>query len=266
MVWVVSISFSLSYLVITIPTVCEDNTENHPHPFFISIFSFYLFLLLICITCHLYVYLVAHRHTQSISRTQRSHHASMQRLNSICIVNRDSLTAYHTSYLTTSINYPMGLTNESMLPVPVKLPQPSRPSSAPLLLLLPPLSLLLAWAPYLSASVLRLVHPCVLRQYSDQSFHLPLLFLASANPWIYEKLPNRVFNCKKLCQKFNQKTAHPVSIVVQMEVMARQHPGEETQQREQENSSLSESDGKNQQSNCVDSTMDLADMVIGTLL
>ena len=160
----------------------------------------------------------------------------------------------------------MGLTNNSLLPVLVKLPQPSRPSRAPLLLLLPPLSLLLAWAPYLSARVLRLVHPCVLWQYSDQSFHLPLQFLASANPWVYGKLPNRVFDCRKLCQKFNQKTAHPEAIVVQMEALHKQHPGEERQQRVQKNSSLSESDGKNLQSNCVDSTMDLAEMVIGKIL
>ena len=34
--------------------------------------------------CHLYVYSVAHTHTRNISKTLQSHHASMQRLNSIC--------------------------------------------------------------------------------------------------------------------------------------------------------------------------------------
>ena len=41
-------------------------------------------LLLCCCGCHFYVYLVAHTHTKNISKTLQNHHASMQRLNSIC--------------------------------------------------------------------------------------------------------------------------------------------------------------------------------------
>ena len=43
-----------------------------------------LILLVSSCFCHLYVYSVAHTHTKNISKTLQSHHASMQRLNSIC--------------------------------------------------------------------------------------------------------------------------------------------------------------------------------------
>ena len=42
--------------------------------------------------CHLYVYSVAHTHTKNISKTLQSHHASMQRLNSICGAKSPSQT------------------------------------------------------------------------------------------------------------------------------------------------------------------------------
>ena len=47
--------------------------------------------------CHLYVYSVAHTHTKNISKTLQSHHASMQRLNSICgsVAGRDTVMVYH---------------------------------------------------------------------------------------------------------------------------------------------------------------------------
>merc|ERR1740116_566796 len=45
-----------------------------------------IILLTTCCICHIYVYSVAATHTKNISRTLQSHHASMQRLNSICAV------------------------------------------------------------------------------------------------------------------------------------------------------------------------------------
>jgi hypothetical protein len=102
-VWIVSISFSSSQLLIEIPKDDEDLAHPRPTTHLIALSSFYLLLLLVSCSCHLYVYKVAHRHNKTISKTQRSHHASMQRLNSICVTKRDSITPYPSCYLATSV-------------------------------------------------------------------------------------------------------------------------------------------------------------------
>ena len=244
-IWIVSISFSITSHIIIKPYT--DNKDAHPHPLRLVLLLLNLLLLLISVSCHLYVYKVAHRHTKTITKTQRSHHASMQRLNSICIVNRDSITPYPPCYLTTP------------LPVPLQLPTNTRQSRTALYLLLPPLSLLLSWLPYLTGTFLRLDNQHMV------TIQLPLLFLASVNPWVYGKLPQNTAIWDKIFTKTKTKDKQSdCNQVIKMTAMSAVNmPDEETQHLNKccEDSSLNGSESKNYQSMFDHSTMNLTEMV-----
>ena len=62
------------------------------HYLFPTTSSLQVLVLLSSCLCHLYVYSVAQTHTKNISKTLQSHHASMQRLNSICGAKSPSQT------------------------------------------------------------------------------------------------------------------------------------------------------------------------------
>ena len=171
--------------------------------------------------CHLYVYSVAHSHTKNISKTLQSHHASMQRLNSICGVKpglaagpapgvkRDTLMVYNEveAGIDTCLLYsgrPLGpvvtssATNLSPHPPhppahhsqPPQPPVTPRPPQRTCYLLLTPLALLSAWAPNMTGRTLEVSSsdssPSSL--VVQLSVNLPLLILGCLNPWLYHKL------------------------------------------------------------------------------
>ena len=109
--------------------------------------TFQMLAVLCCCLCQLYVYSVAHSHTKNISKTLQSHHASMQRLNSICGVKsglpqppggmkRDTLMVYNEveAGIDTCLLYsgrpqgPVGASSAtSLAPHPPQPPQPPQP-------------------------------------------------------------------------------------------------------------------------------------------
>ena len=171
-----------------------------------TVFLSQILAVFCCSLCHLYVYSVAHSHTKNISKTLQSHHASMQRLNSICGlkpglqpppagVKRDTLMVYNEveAGIDTCLLYSgrppgpvVGSSATSLAPPPPPpLPPPPatpRPAQRTCYLLLTPLALLSAWTPNITARILS-------SSDSNQlSVNLPLLLLGCLNPWLYQKL------------------------------------------------------------------------------
>ena len=176
--------------------------------------------VLCCCLCHLYVYSVAHSHTKNISKTLQSHHASMQRLNSICGVKpglpaapapgvkRDTLMVYNeveagidtcllysgrpqAPVVTSSANNlsphpPQPPAHHSQPPQP---PATPRPPQRTCYLLLTPLALLSAWTPNIAARIISSSDSDLhLSLTARLSVNLPLLILGCLNPWLYHKL------------------------------------------------------------------------------
>ena len=169
-------------------------------------------MVLTCCLCHLYVYSVAHSHTKNISKTLQSHHASMQRLNSICGVKpglapppgvkRDTLMVYNeveagidtcllysgrpqgpvvTASPTTLSPHPPQPPHHAQPPEP---PASPRPAQRTCYLLVTPLVLLTAWAANMSGRLVASSDSLVVQL----SVGLPLLVLGCLNPWLYHKL------------------------------------------------------------------------------
>ena len=103
-----------------------------------------IFLLFISLFCHLYVNIVAHRHSKTIYKTQRSHHASLQRINSISAFNKESVTpnqafnmppSFHNNLSSSALPKPLQMTKRRI--VLFLLLPPRVPIQASLSLLLP---------------------------------------------------------------------------------------------------------------------------------
>ena len=182
--------------------------------------TFQMLAVLCCCLCQLYVYSVAHSHTKNISKTLQSHHASMQRLNSICGVKpglpqppggvkRDTLMVYNEveAGIDTCLLYsgrpqgPVGASSATSLaphpPHPPQPPQPAEPPATPrppqrtCYLLLTPVALLSAWTPNITARILASSDSAQsphLSLAAQLSVNLPLLILGCLNPWLYHKL------------------------------------------------------------------------------
>ena len=188
-VWGVSIILSLSFCCLIVQKQSGDGLENLQQMSFLAFLSFIIFLLCISLSSHLYVNIVAHRHTKTIYKTQRSHHASLQRINSISAINKESITpnqgisrsqSYHTTLPSSSLATPMQMTKRSCSARNV------------LSLFLPPLSLFLSYAAFIIGTILELKDQyCITNMFSNIIIQIPLLIHASANPWVHGLLPKK---------------------------------------------------------------------------
>jgi len=170
--------------------------------------------------CHIYVYSVAATHTKNISRTLQSHHASMQRLNSICAVgngsNRQEMVVVYNGNIDTCLLYsgrPANNSNSQVGPHLLSVSTPGHLDSGHTLngrnkvenksiskprrtayLLFTPLAILISWLPSIISSIMQIKQqnkeemrePITLR--SQLSVLVPLLALGCLNPWLYHKL------------------------------------------------------------------------------
>ena len=117
----------------------------------------------------------------------------MQRLNSICAVKRDSITAYPACHL-----LPIGHIERYVPKLESPTIQPS--SHSELFLLLLPFFLGISWSSYFATSI-----TCLRRQEPNQLSYFPLLLLAAANPWLYGKLPRHKLGHRQQPSKIKEK-------------------------------------------------------------